>query len=297
MSRFLLKSVSLSLGLCVGVLFTNLDASEVQANETQAVSPHERAQEVTRQKKTQAVTREKKAQWDAMLTPAPKRAPVVEVKELPAKQVAMLFGKPVVSNNPRAASAEIVSGLLKAYALERGITVSDAELALYAARVAEVRKRWEKQQVGYIKELKEALASGTLSEEQSELARHRIEGIERRALNPTKMSAEEQMRTLEQVTRPFLLQQKTLQQLYRDYGGRVVFQQMGPEPLDAVRDFLKAEQAKGSFSFEDADTESAFWEYSTTEPPAWTVIKDEKEIDRMMNTPWWLEPLPPEGAE
>lgn len=51
--------------------------------------------------------------------------------------------------------------------------------------------------------------------------------------------------------------------LYDSYGGRVIFQQFGPEPLDAYRQFLEARQAAGDFEILDEEVAAAFWRYFT----------------------------------
>jgi len=47
--------------------------------------------------------------------------------------------------------------------------------------------------------------------------------------------------------------------LYKRYGGRVIAQQLGPEAIDAMRDFLKEHEAKGDFKIHDSDLKLAFW--------------------------------------
>ena len=46
------------------------------------------------------------------------------------------------------------------------------------------------------------------------------------------------------VARQFIQAFKVNQSLYAEYGGRVLFQQAGPEPIDAYRDFLRDEPAE-----------------------------------------------------
>ena len=53
--------------------------------------------------------------------------------------------------------------------------------------------------------------------------------------------------------------------LYDEYGGRIIYQQMGPEPLDAYREFLQAQCEADAFAIMDPDLEAAFWQYFTDE--------------------------------
>lgn len=53
--------------------------------------------------------------------------------------------------------------------------------------------------------------------------------------------------------------------LYEQYGGRIVYQQFGPEPLDALRRFLEQHKDQGDFVIRDTLLDDAFWDYFTNE--------------------------------
>jgi heat shock protein HslJ len=53
--------------------------------------------------------------------------------------------------------------------------------------------------------------------------------------------------------------------LHEQYGGRIIYQQLGPEPLDAYRAFLEQRQAEGAFAINDPALADAFWNYFTNE--------------------------------
>ncbi len=74
--------------------------------------------------------------------------------------------------------------------------------------------------------------------------------------------------------------------LYKRYGGRVVLEQAGPEPLDAYRDFLKEKEKEGAFRIYDQGLAQAFWEYFTDDR-GHTFYTSEGGA-RWMETPWWL---------
>jgi len=88
-----------------------------------------------------------------------------------------------------------------------------------------------------------------------------------------------------EVAREFIRRFKIDQSLYQKYGGRVIFQQMGPEPIDAYREFLEDRQEAGAFRILDRDLADGFWEYLTNDsihsfyPP--------EEAERFMSRPWW----------
>lgn len=49
--------------------------------------------------------------------------------------------------------------------------------------------------------------------------------------------------------------------LYREYGGRMIFQQHGPEPIDAWRKLLESYQARGSFVVYDPKLRDCVYRY------------------------------------
>ena len=74
--------------------------------------------------------------------------------------------------------------------------------------------------------------------------------------------------------------------LYEKYGGRVIFQQAGVEPIDAYRDFLKEEEKKGSFQILDKQYKAGFWRYFTDDAMHAFYSKDDGA--KFINTPWWM---------
>ena len=65
--------------------------------------------------------------------------------------------------------------------------------------------------------------------------------------------------------RSMIRQWKLNRALYQQYGGRVIYQQLGPEPLDAYRQYLEERRAAGDFIIHEKAFESGFWQYFTDE--------------------------------
>jgi hypothetical protein len=121
----------------------------------------------------------------------------------------------------------VLQKLTDRYATDKGIEVTDAEKA------------------AYIEHMRAALSkdpnfSGPLpgSEESAEDKAARAE-----------------------IAAAFVRQWKINGALYKQYGGRIIFQQGGPEPLDAYRKFLEESAARGDFRIANPDLEAAFWRY------------------------------------
>lgn len=49
--------------------------------------------------------------------------------------------------------------------------------------------------------------------------------------------------------------------LFKQFGGRIIFQQTGLEPIDAERAFLQERDKAGDFTIYDADLKEGFWHY------------------------------------
>ncbi len=58
---------------------------------------------------------------------------------------------------------------------------------------------------------------------------------------------------------------KINRELYQEYGGRIIYQQLGPEPLDAYHRFLLERQRAGAFKINDPAMAASFWRYFTEE--------------------------------
>lgn len=65
----------------------------------------------------------------------------------------------------------------------------------------------------------------------------------------------------EAMARELITQWRINRSLYDEYGGRVIAQQFGAEPLDAYREFLEAQQQAGAFTINDEDMRQYFWKY------------------------------------
>lgn len=76
----------------------------------------------------------------------------------------------------------------------------------------------------------------------------------------TEESAEDRA-AREEIAAAFIVQWKINRALHEQYGGRIIYQQGGPEPLDAYREFLEERAASGDFRIANEDLEAAFWRY------------------------------------
>jgi hypothetical protein len=87
--------------------------------------------------------------------------------------------------------------------------------------------------------------------------------------------------------RAMIRQWKLNRALYQQYGGRIIYQQLGPEPLDAYRRYLEERQAAGDFEIHDKSFEAQFWRYFTNDAMHDFYPPGSEEAARAFTTPPW----------
>lgn len=89
-----------------------------------------------------------------------------------------------------------------------------------------------------------------------------------------------------EIATAFIRQWKLNRVLYEQYGGRIIYQQTGPEPLDAYRQFLETQQTQGHFQIFDARLAEAFWHYYRSDELHVFYPPDSDEAAQAFNPPW-----------
>jgi hypothetical protein len=155
---------------------------------------------------------------------------IIEFEPLPPV-AASAFGENIHAADAQELRALLVPRLLDRYAMEQGIEVEDAEL-----------KAWlEAMRLGMAKE-------GLTAEED---------------LSPEEVLQLDRMRR--QMGYAMIRQWKINRSLYQTYGGRNIYQQLGPEPLDAYRQYFEERQTAGDFTISSPAMAKGFWDYFTNE--------------------------------
>jgi hypothetical protein len=146
-----------------------------------------------------------------------------------AASVGSVLGKTVDTTDTEALRDAILTPLLDQYAEERGIKAEPAEID---ALLGKMRR--------------DMAASGLATEED---------------LTPEETAEVDAMQR--EMARSIIRQWKINKALHEQYGGRIIYQQLGPEPLDAYRQLLRLREADGAFAFRDQAIEKSFWRYFT----------------------------------
>lgn len=155
---------------------------------------------------------------------------IIEFELLPPV-VATVLGDDVRANDASEIQAVIVTRLLDRYAADNDIEVKESELDAYIDR------------------MRRGMAVEGLTAEDD--------------LTPDEQLEVDVMRR--QMGHALIRHWKINKLLYESYGGRIIYQQLGPEPLDAYREYLEEREKAGDFEILNPDVKTAFWRYFTDE--------------------------------
>ena len=185
----------------------------------------------------------------------------------------------------------ILGALMERYA-EGFAKPTQADIAAFVGSTEQHKtarlKDWESER----DELSRQLESDALSESERSIITSNFNKVDKRlkmdaVFAEKAASAPEESRKInEQIAAAFVRSWKVNLALYEQYGGRVIFQQAGVEPLDAYRLFLREQEAAGNFQILDKQYEASFWNYFTNDTMHSFYPADEG--DKFMRTPWWL---------
>ncbi len=215
-----------------------------------------------------------------------------EAHESPASgeqsATAILFGEKITARPGPELNGKIVGALLKRYTEENEIRPTDEEIAAFTS----VNERRYKESIEQWKRGKEAieeeLRSATLSDAERKAKEKRLATYTRllESEGSRKTDSDEARKANRLVAEHFVLSWKIHQSLFKKYGGRVIFQQAGPEPLDALREFLRDSEKAGQFKLLTEEAREKFWDYYLGERKH--RFMSEEAGRESMTTPWWL---------
>jgi hypothetical protein len=183
----------------------------------------------------------------------------------------------------------ILKRLTDRYADEKGIVVTRAEKDAYVKQVQDTLERDRVRHAERRDELTRLLANASLSRPdrkalESQLASENdfLAALAEPTGDPAEIAS-----ARDEVAAAFIRQWKINRALYQQYGGRIIFQQGGPEPLDAYRKFLEQQRAQGDFVIVNKELERAFWRYYLNEPMHTFYPAGSKDEAQAFETPPW----------
>ena len=182
---------------------------------------------------------------------------IIEFAPLPpAEAIATVGSLSLVTEDVDALRGIILSRLLDDYALVHDITVDEGEIDAYRA--------WMDKQL------------------REDLGENFDDGA---SLSPEERAEVDRMRTTmaESVIRNW----KVNAALHQQYGGRIIYQQLGPEPLDAYLALLRDAHAAHRFAIKKPELEQAFWSFFTEDQRHSFLPPDSEDKARAFTTPPW----------
>jgi len=214
--------------------------------------------------------------------------------------IAIVLGKEITLKDKDRLDDLICGALYEKFAKENQIEPTEEELDTFILKSEEMKKqtpiRLEKERKKLIEELKDP----TLNEKKRKRKEQSIQSKENflKSLREDFREEEGFSKELKEEIRPMMRESakwwvgrwKVNKALYAKYGGRVIFQQGGPEPVDAYRDFLKEQEKNGAFKILDKQYEAPFWRYFIND--AMHVFCSPGDEVKIMETPWWLMEKP-----
>jgi len=206
--------------------------------------------------------------------------------------IATVLGKKITAQDKRKLNGLIFGTLLEQFAKDNKIGPTDDEIDTFILKTEEKGRQNLIKFESDKKKLMTELKTATLSARQRKDKESRLQQIEKilkmtREMEERTKGMEEQLRPLKRRNaRQFVRSWKINKVLFAKYGGRVIFQQAGPEPLDAYRDFLREQEKKGAFQFLDKQYRASFWRYFTND--AMHTFYDKDDGAKFINTPWWM---------
>jgi len=144
-----------------------------------------------------------------------------------SKATASVLGEELNTTDAAELQETVITRLFEQYAADKGIKTEPAEIDAYL----DTMRQWK-------------AAEGLSAEDE---------------LTPAEAA---EVESLEKTMAANLIRQwKINKSLYGQYGGRIIYQQLGPEPLDAFRLFLEQRKRDGAFAIHDAVLAQEFWNY------------------------------------
>ncbi len=207
--------------------------------------------------------------------------------------VAEVLGMEIRTKNPDEMQWMINQKLFQNYARQNKIEASQEDVDLYLARMEQLMRDDQKKNSVRKIEIQQQLKAGSLSTEQVKRLQAELDMLkflDKQTLendNLSKQDQEEMRKTKQTMAKSIIEQWQINKALYQQYGGRIIGQQLGPEPLDAMHDFLKEQQKKGSFKILDKSFETGFWEYFVNDSKHSFYKKGSDEELQAFDKPAW----------
>lgn len=214
------------------------------------------------------------------------------------KVIAVVYGREVHVSEKDNIVGIIFGSLLERYANDHNIKPTKAEIEAFVDRSKEQKIQTQKELRQDRDDILRKLESKNIPAPERQDILSQLETLDSILEVDPELEKYEQenprevRKMEEEIAKHFIQAWKINKALFQQYGGRVIFQQAGPEPIDAYRDFLKEEERKGSFQILDKSFDVTFWNYFINDNIHTFISETREEGVKIFETPWWLMDKP-----
>lgn len=214
------------------------------------------------------------------------------------KAIAMLYGNKILMRDKDNLIGIILGGLLNQYAKNIEVEATKEEIEAFISKgekqKIEMRKDWGKRRDELLKKLEEEnIPESEKKELVSDLEMfENLLNVDEELESFREREGEKIKKMQEELAKSFIRRWKINQALFRQYGGRVIFQQAGPEPIDAYYKFLKEEEKKGNFKILDRRLKKEFWDYFINDDIHTFISQTTEQGKKVFETNWFLMDKP-----
>lgn len=193
----------------------------------------------------------------------------------------------------RRLQALVWSAAVEGFARENVADPTPEEIDAFVESTEREKRRWEGDWEARAAEIRKELAapSELTADRRQELEDQleTLESLQRQAEEDRERLEDPEMRALSAASRRKVAESwirgwKTHQALYKKYGGRVIFQQAGWEPIDAYRKLLDEAAAKGVFVLHEPSLREAVYSYFELDH----TYMDKAKAEFYFEKPYWL---------
>jgi hypothetical protein len=211
-----------------------------------------------------------------------------------------VLGVQVHTQDPEELRDLVLQKLLERFSAEHGIEATPAEIDAYLSDQAKTIAEAHRNDEARREQIRARLQSPDLLQSERERLEARLDtldeilGADGPQPNPdvgADAAGDEERAARAWVAGSFIRQWKINRALHRQYGGRIVYQQTGPEPLDAYRLFLEDQQKQGAFRILNEALAPGFWSYYTTDSKHSFYPAGSEEERRAFAAAPWVETL------
>jgi hypothetical protein len=210
--------------------------------------------------------------------------------------VAEVLGMQIRTKNPEEMQYVINQKLILNYAEQKNIAASQGDIDRYIAAMDQWSRNERKKDNARRAEIQQQLKTGSIPAEQTKQLQSELDTLEtihQYDIQAKKVSGQQDLETAlkgtQIVAKAFIEQWLINKALYQQYGGRIIYQQSGPEPLDAIHDYLKEQQQKGAFKILEKSFEAPYWDYYVTDSKHDFYKQDSKEEKQAFGKAPWLQ--------